>query len=97
VNPEIVLEQIVVPEIPIVEVVIPETMRPQIATGGELRRRHGISSPYVFPVGFQADVNKAAGVCPLCGHVKEEDSFDEEETLIEESFEPSFFRFFKGY
>jgi hypothetical protein len=56
-------------------------MRPLIARDGELRRRHRIPGAHEFAVRLQADVNKA-GTCPFRGHAGEEDSFDEEETLI---------------
>jgi hypothetical protein len=83
VNLEIILERIAIPEIPIEELVPAEIMRPQIATHGELRGRHRIPGRHEFAVSLQALVNKAAGTCPICGHVEEEDSSDDEETLIE--------------
>jgi hypothetical protein len=82
VNPEIVIERIAIHEIPIEELVTSETMRLQIASDGELRRRHSIPGYHEFPVSLQAFVNKATCIY-LCGHVKEEDSSDEEGTLIE--------------
>jgi hypothetical protein len=75
VNPENVLERIAIPEIPIKEFITSETMRPQIAMRGELRRRHKIPGPHEFAVRLQAYFNKAAGTCPLSGHVEDEDSF----------------------
>jgi hypothetical protein len=72
VNPKIVLERMAIPEIPIEELVTSETMRPQIATDGELRRRHRIPGPREFAVSLQPYVDKAVDTCPLCGHVEEE-------------------------
>jgi hypothetical protein len=64
-NPEIVRERIAVPEIPIKELATPDAMRPQIATGSELRRRHMIPCLHEFAVNFHAYVNKAADIgCP---------------------------------
>jgi hypothetical protein len=44
---------------------MPKPMRPQIATDGELYRRHKIPNPHKFAVSLQAYVNKAAFSVPL--------------------------------
>jgi hypothetical protein len=65
VNPEIILERIVIPEIPIEQLATPETLRPQIVTDGELRRRHRIPGPHALAVSLRAYGNKATNTCPF--------------------------------
>jgi hypothetical protein len=80
VHPERVLGQIPVPAITFEENVAPETLRPSLSTEQAARRRCQIPAPCESAVSLQAYVKQVGGICPLCGHAKEEDSSDDEET-----------------